>query len=493
MSDKPLRCTLELVLRLVLRLERVSQNGRKVLRLHGKQGVITALGSISEALKPHPDGTEIVLKVSGVPWDGAWSKHVGTMEILAVHDPGGVCAALQRHFEAGALQEAWALLKAQHARYFESDPKLRAWRIKIAQELEHQGAAEDLRALLTMSEMPPAGEAPPGLLNLYRGFSLEERAALTEDLRAFLTNGRTSYESWDTRQLFDLIPIERWPLGYLTHRLREGGQRAELQRWRAEASRREPSLKPQEQEKLQKALKALARKERAQAQSAAPPRSNHRLLGRALRGCPQAFRPPPPHHMGGPPPEVHSEALKQLLVWIALWAKPLVRVRQAEYASVLTRIANGESRSERTISDDQDSEMSIAYRALAPPVRLRLMTRSVGRQIDAALRLCEIRDPPRAGAFVRWLDDALMLAEYQGCLRKCRPSAPAQAFWPNARVVLRRFDLRGRPEAHIARLEQGYALVHTVQGSVRVQLGDPEEILASVPDDWFDEAIAAMM
>lgn len=449
-------------------------------------------------LKAHPDRTEVEVLCDGPPYDQSWRKS-GSITLVRVKNPGGVLEKLRARFQRGQLRGALGLIAQLPELYFEQDAELAAWRVRLHQDLERPSAHAHFVALLKHAHPLLTSEEAPGLLNLFSNLGLDEREAHSEALLKFLSSGRVSYESWDVRQLFDLIEIERWPTGYLNHRLRKPLRQAEFDRWCKEAERRMDSLSADMQDKLRSSIPqgraALISK---QAPSAIAPnhqrkRTRHRLLGRAVREVPERLRSELVFHEGAAPPSVHGQNLAPILPWIARWLVPLIDpAHRTRYDEILRKVAQGERAVQRP-EERGRSELAIAHRALPNTKDAKRLSAIARDQAAAAVQICAQRAPDRIEELLRWLDDSLILLEFHARLRRLSPSAPPELYSPEGRVVLRRLDPQSKPLAHIVRFENEYALLHWSQGRLRLQLGSPEEIMASVPDEWFDEAITAMM
>jgi len=369
------------------------------------------------------------------------------VRIIALHEaqlPPSVQAASER-WRAGQPESALAALDADGA-LVDDDPCRLAWRVRIELDLEqHAAAARDLRRLLEGGEELDLGEEPPGLINLFSALTPELRHELGPDLAARVP--RLDYQSAEVRRLLDMVPLDLWPDAFLSHRVKTGALVGEVERWLGEAQRR--ALAPavavgtarlaelKEREQLRRSVRFKA----------------HPILRKALSSAPREARPAPPPHAGGPPPVLVSVQRTALVRWIVDETK--IRADRPE-----------------------DQEPRVV----------------AGRAVEL---LAEERGPSAVLHFLLELDQAMMRIELEGQLARLREAPAARSLAARLveaapRVLFRGVDGNGRVRAWLVGVGGRRGLFCEVKGTWIWVEGTDDEVIASVPDQWFEGAAAAL-
>jgi hypothetical protein len=254
------------------------------------------------------------------------------------------------------------------------------------------------------------------------------------------------------------------------------------------------------------------------------------ILGAALLALDPEQRPGPPYHLGGPVPRLGGEPKLGVALWLARqaqatapWqdrrliarllppveafaASPLRASRDVPYEGVVSELPAEEQALRRDLvsptraGPGESSWVTIARRAAATALaffdyRQEQLTSLLMESARLAAELhasgaASTEAISDAGAFCRALDEELLRQECAGAVVE-RAKQPA----PAIRRVLWRGATSDEVSAFIAALEPGdrFGLLAEIGGHPQWIVGDRDAVLASVPDERFEEATAAVL
>lgn len=441
--------------------------GGRGLALPKREGLVVHLPrSVRRQLALLPLGTFV--KVSCIQID---ADAIQVQSISDIEQPAPVIRVVARYRE-DKPKAALAALMGEGAQVVEDDPHRLGWRIRLELDLEQeQEAARDLRRLLALEDKLDIGDSPPGLLDLWRSLNPDLQDELAPELVQRVA--RFNYQSPEVGRLLDMIPVEQWPCGYLAYRIKADLSGSIADSCRREAERRlsaEDGAELAEDDRgrlaqaLAKADELRVERERREAERRGRKAVVHPVLRKAVHLVPKEVRPPPPYHAGGPPPNLSLEQRQDLERWITDETR---RRTRKDPAKQVTR----ESRYRR------DMTKAIIGRAVELVME---------RETDAAVR-----------AFLLELDQTMMRIELAARAARAQPAPAAEELVKRLeavtpRILYRGVDERGRVQAWLLGVGQGYGLFCQFKGAWIWVEGTFDEVVASMPDQWFEGAATAM-
>jgi hypothetical protein len=436
--------------------------GGRGLAIPKREGLVVEVPrSTRRELALLPLGTFVKARCMQIDADAVQVQSIGDVE-----QPAAVTTAIAR-FHEDKPRTALAALMSEGARVVEDDPHRLGWRIRLELDLEQeQEAARDFRLLLGVEDKLDIGDSPPGLLNLWRSLSPDLQDELSPELVQRVT--RFNYQSPEVGRLLDMIPVEQWPCGYLAYRLKADLTGSIAENSRREAQRRlegEPELDERDRERLTKSLaradELRAERARREEQRRSQKAQVHPVLRKAVHLVTREARPPRPYHAGGPPPRLSWEQRQDLERWITdetrRRTKRSLRQRESRYRRDETKALVG-----RAVELVMEKEPDDAVRAFLLELDQTMM------RIELAARAARAQPAPAAGELVKRLE----------------------AITP--RILYRGVDERGRVQAWLLGVGQGYGLFCQIKGAWIWVEGTFDEVVASMPDHWFEGAATAM-
>lgn len=377
-----------------------------------------------------------------------------------------------------------------------------------------------LHRLLFGSGAIPMGDDPPGLRYLIRSLPPDHRAAARDLVLDAIAAGAVVPNSEEMDDLLDGIPRSRWPLSYLCARLEDENDHVLLRACLSEAHRRIEE-DAQAKSALSKVMVQAARKLSEAAEAFAMRKKSeraHHLMRHAISYVQRDMRPPRPVHKGGPAPKLDPLCEVDLTVWLARQTQPFAQLPRdvKKLLDRLDKLRRTEVMAADKIIDAQQASREnpspIYVAALAVEATARagqLLTPKnhavrwcVKRAIEGALDIYQfsthetLPEPHTAErtAVVRELlgrmDAELLRLECALQLQKNAPEAWARIaeHAHDINVVYRGEDERGRTIVWLYRIGDGHGLLLDAGEDVTHLEGPAEELLASMPEELFEEA-----
>jgi hypothetical protein len=387
---------------------------------------------------------------------------VKAQSISEIERPAAVIKAISL-WDEGKPRSAFAALMAEGAELVEDDPYRLGWRIRLELDLEQeQEALQDFRRLLALDDKLDVGERPPGLLSLFGSLSPALHREMAPELVRRVS--RFNYQSPEVGRLLDMIQVELWPTGYLSYRLKTdlSGSGAKIREREAQRRLSELELPEADRGRMEQALQRAAQR-RAELQERELQRRSqralvHHVLRKALHLVPREERPAPPFHAGGPPPRLNADQNAELGRWIT-----------------------GETQ--------RRTRRSPRRRAGADTIKTL-----VGSAMEL---LMEEQPEEEVRAFLLELDQVMMRLELVARIERALPSPAAveasrQLEQVVPRVLYRGVDERGHVQAWLLGVGRGHGLFCQVKGAWIWVEGTFDEVVASMPDHWFEGAAMVM-
>jgi hypothetical protein len=236
------------------------------------------------------------------------------------------------------------------------------------------------------------------------------------------------------------------------------------------------------------------------------------ILQRALDAADESERPTPPYHAGGPMPKLSGPAALRIALWSAEQVAPLAPADQREeVARVLSFV--------RYVASERNERVTRGPRGLRWPPTEQLRDaaatqRGDSRALGAARRAAGGAASLCAGKPDRvWENAALAAERVVQALRERKDHAAVRAYLTAlddrllveelgalegdvrvARVLWRGANAQGLPALWLVRLVDGsYRLRRKVGSRFTWLTGSRDDVMASVPDDAFERAVAIAM
>jgi hypothetical protein len=424
-------------------------SGGRSYQTTGRHGrAVKVVRSLRQQLDLMPIGT-----VATVRYDASLFE---AKELLETALPKTLVTAINL-WKKGKPAEA---LKTLGPAPVDADSHSLSWRIRFAIDMDdEERAAGCFRQLLSGQGRLDPTDKPPGLLNLFGSLMPQLQQELAPMLVSQLP--RMNYQSMEVCRLLDMVPSTLWPDKYLCHRLRTTKTGALIPQWTREATERlekhRKCLDPAAEDikQLERALSASAKNVDRHEQGKKKKKVVHPIMRKALWVVPVHVHPEGPIHANGPPPILIGMQREHLANWIRSEAKRLV---------VGARVDGG-----------------------------RLI-----RVVTSAFELvAEEASDSKVRTFLLDLDQAMMRIELHTRLERDRNSDLAKTIANRLASSSHNIRFRGadhgdRVQAWLMTIDNNFAMLCYLQGVWTWVEGSCDEVVASMPDQWFEGAVEAV-
>ncbi len=295
--------------------------------------------------------------------------------------------------------------------------------------------------------------------------SHEFRDEFAMHMRPRLRRLQISTNDDQAMRLMDELPISFWPDGFLSGRARTTRSLVDLRVWLSEIERRlrDDEISEFSKERLEETRKVALERSAQLNERIQVNHRPHPFYRKAANLLPDSERVA---HAGGPPPVLTEREYGQLLGWLRGALTQLVA--KMTFADRIKLKASGQQR------EGTSPKQEVKQR--------------IGVLVSAALTI----SPEEGARFLEALDQKMMVLEFERELQ--RSGGPGDVFSGRDPVIkFRGQTSNGRVGAWMLEIDGQFVLLARLKERWRKVEGSVDDILASVPEVWFDGALQAML